>query len=64
VRKALGRFYFADQTPAVEEVRAFAAGWGAFQSLAVHYLLAGLRFTDLTPGKPPAKAARQLRQQA
>src|SRR6266511_2576324 len=64
VRKALGRFYFDGRTPAVEEVRAFVAGWGAFQSLAVHYLLAGLRFTDLTPGEPPAQAERQPRQQA
>jgi DNA-3-methyladenine glycosylase II len=61
VRKALGRFYFDGRTPAVEEVRAFAAGWGAFQTLAVHYLLAGLRFTELKPGEPPAKAKRRRR---
>ena len=63
VRKALGRFYFDNRTPAVEEVRAFAAGWGPFQSLAVHYLLAGLRFTDLTPSEPPANNKRRPRQQ-
>jgi 3-methyladenine DNA glycosylase/8-oxoguanine DNA glycosylase len=61
VRKALGRFYFGNRTAAVEEVRAFAAGWGPFQSLAVHYLLAGLRFTDLTPSEPPANTTRRPR---
>jgi DNA-3-methyladenine glycosylase II len=49
VRKALGKFYFGGQTPSIEEVRAFATRWGAFQNLAVHYLLAGLRLPALTP---------------
>jgi DNA-3-methyladenine glycosylase II len=49
VRKAVGRFYFDGQTPSIEEVRTFAARWGVFQSLAVHYLLAGLRSADLPP---------------
>ncbi len=47
VRKAVGRFYFGGETPAVEEVREFVARWGMFQNLAVHYLLAGLRSPDL-----------------
>ena len=53
VRKAVGKFYFNGQAPASEEVRTFAARWGMFQSLAVHYLLAGLRWPDL-----PAMTAR------
>jgi hypothetical protein len=27
----------------------FAARWGAFQSLVVHYLLSGLRLPDIPP---------------
>jgi DNA-3-methyladenine glycosylase II len=49
VRKAVGKFYFGGQTPSLEEVRAYAARWGSFQNLAVHYLLAGLRMPDLGP---------------
>ena len=49
VRKAVGKFYFDGQTPSIEEVRTFVARWGVFQSLAVHYLLAGLRSADLPP---------------
>jgi DNA-3-methyladenine glycosylase II len=63
VRKAVGRFYFYGQTPSIEEVRMFAARWGVFQSLAVHYLLAGLRLPDVppiasapTPPRRPRKA--------
>jgi DNA-3-methyladenine glycosylase II len=52
VRKAVGRFYFGGLTPAIDEVRDFAERWGEFQSLAVHYLLAGLR---LIPLQPPFK---------
>jgi DNA-3-methyladenine glycosylase II len=47
VRKAVGKFYFGGQIPSIDDVRTFAARWGAFQSLAVHYLLAGLRLPDL-----------------
>jgi DNA-3-methyladenine glycosylase II len=43
VRKAVGRFYFDGRMPSIDEVRSFAARWGAFQNLVVHYLLAGLR---------------------
>jgi DNA-3-methyladenine glycosylase II len=64
VRKAVGKFYFHGQTPSIEEVRMFAARWGAFQSLAVHYLLAGLRLPDVpptasapTPPRRPRKAS-------
>jgi DNA-3-methyladenine glycosylase II len=49
VRKAVGKFYFAGQTPSIEEVRMFAVRWGVFQSLTVHYLLAGLRLPDVPP---------------
>jgi DNA-3-methyladenine glycosylase II len=62
VRKAVGKFYFGGQTPSIDDVRTFAARWGAFQSLAVHYLLAGLRLSDLTPSvslpKPPRRARK------
>jgi DNA-3-methyladenine glycosylase II len=53
VRKAVGKFYFGGQTPSIDEVRSFAARWGPFQSLAVHYLLAGLRLSDLSPSTSP-----------
>lgn len=43
VRKALGKFYFGGVTPSSDEVRRYAARWGTFQNLTVHYLLAGLR---------------------
>ena len=57
VRKAVGKFYFNGQAPSIEEVRTFAAHWGAFQSLAVHYLLAGLRWPDLpVPAASPIPA--------
>jgi DNA-3-methyladenine glycosylase II len=46
VRKAVGRFYCGGRLPSAEEVRALAARWGAYQNLAVHYLLAGLRLAD------------------
>jgi DNA-3-methyladenine glycosylase II len=59
VRKAVGKFYFDGQTPAIEEVRTFAARWGAFRSLAVHYLLAGLRLPDLPPPASPPTPARR-----
>jgi DNA-3-methyladenine glycosylase II len=61
VRKAVGKFYFGGQTPSIDDVRAFAARWGTFQSLAVHYLLAGLRLPDLIPAAVPSRPARQPR---
>jgi DNA-3-methyladenine glycosylase II len=60
VRKAVGKFYFGGHTPSVDDVRAFAARWGTFQNLAVHYLLAGLRLPDLTPSAFSLKPVRQL----
>jgi DNA-3-methyladenine glycosylase II len=59
VRKAVGRFYFNGKALSDEEVRTFAAHWGMFQSLTVHYLLAGLRWPDLpTTPAPPTRARR------
>jgi DNA-3-methyladenine glycosylase II len=62
VRKAVGRFYYGGQLPSIDDTRLFAARWEKFQNLAVHYLLAGLRLTDLqatasraTPIPQPAK---------
>jgi 3-methyladenine DNA glycosylase/8-oxoguanine DNA glycosylase len=49
VRKAVGKFYFGGQIPSIDDIRTFAARWGTFQNLAVHYLLAGLRMPDLPP---------------
>jgi DNA-3-methyladenine glycosylase II len=63
VRKAVGKFYFNGQTPSIEEVRTYAARWGAFQSLTVHYLLAGLRLPDLLAVASPTKPLRRPRKQ-
>ncbi|MGH8066412.1 MAG: DNA-3-methyladenine glycosylase family protein [Candidatus Entotheonellia bacterium] len=49
VRKAVGKFYFGGQIPSIDDIRTFAARWGTFQNLTVHYLLAGLRMPDLPP---------------
>jgi DNA-3-methyladenine glycosylase II len=61
VRKAMGKFYFNGQAPSIEEVRMFAARWGAFQNLVVHYLLAGLRWPDLAGPAAPPRPARRAR---
>jgi DNA-3-methyladenine glycosylase II len=61
VRKAVGKFYFNGQAPSIDEVRTFAARWGVFQSLAVHYLLAGLRWPDLPATATPPTPARRPR---
>jgi DNA-3-methyladenine glycosylase II len=61
VRKAVGKFYFNGQPPPIDEVRTFAARWGVFQSLAVHYLLAGLRWPDLPATAMPPTPARRPR---
>jgi DNA-3-methyladenine glycosylase II len=63
VRKAVGKFYFNGQTPSIEEVRTHAARWGAFQSLTVHYLLAGLRLPDRLPTVSPPMPLRRPREQ-
>lgn len=41
VAKAVRHFYFKDQPQDEDTLRAFAARWGDFQNLAVHYLLFG-----------------------
>ena len=64
VRKALGKFYFGGQTPSIEEVRTFSARWGAFQNLAVHYLLAGLRLPELTAAASFLKPTRRPQQES
>ena len=61
VRKAVGKFYFNGQAPASEDVRTFAARWGVFQSLAVHYLLAGLRWPDFPATTAPPTPTRRPR---
>jgi DNA-3-methyladenine glycosylase II len=61
VRKAVGKFYFNGDAPSIEEVRTCAAGWGTFQNLVVHYLLAGLRWPDLVPPAAPLRPARRPR---
>jgi DNA-3-methyladenine glycosylase II len=63
VRKAVGKFYFNGQPPSIEEVRTYAARWGAFQNLTVHYLLAGLRLPELLPTALPPMPRRRPRKQ-
>ena len=58
VRKAVGRFYDGGQIPSIDAIRLFATRWGIFQNLAVHYLLAGLRLTDLQPTASQATPIR------
>ncbi|HEX9867269.1 MAG TPA: hypothetical protein VGC99_01520 [Candidatus Tectomicrobia bacterium] len=58
VRKAVGKFYDGGQLPSIDDIRLFAARWGIFQNLAVHYLLAGLRLTDLQPTASQATPIR------
>ena len=59
VRKAVGRFYFDGQTPSIDDVRDFARRWGEFQSLVVHYLLAGLHLVAFQPQPILPTAARR-----
>jgi DNA-3-methyladenine glycosylase II len=59
VRKAVGRYYYAGQIPSIDDTRSFAARWGIFQNLAVHYLLAGSRMPDLPPHASPPISARR-----
>ena len=61
VRKAVGKFYCNGRAPSIEEVRTYAARWGAFQNLTVHYLLAGLRLPDLISITSPPTPARRPR---
>jgi DNA-3-methyladenine glycosylase II len=59
VRKAVGKFYYTGQTPSIDDTRSFAARWGIFQNLAVHYLLAGSRMPDIPPRASPSISARR-----
>lgn len=46
VRKAIQHFYFDSESKSEKEIREFAARWGEFANLAVHYTLAGLYRSD------------------
>jgi DNA-3-methyladenine glycosylase II len=50
VRKAFARFYHRGRPVSEVAIRRRAKRWGDYQSLAVHYLLAGLRLTANTGG--------------
>jgi DNA-3-methyladenine glycosylase II len=50
VRKAFARYYGRGRLAGDEVIRRRARAWGAYQNLAVHYLLAGLRFERATAG--------------
>ncbi|MBI2879108.1 MAG: DNA-3-methyladenine glycosylase 2 family protein [Candidatus Rokubacteria bacterium] len=56
VRKAFGAFCFGGREVDADRIRRYAARWGAYQNLAVHYLLAGarLRATFRSGPTPPA----------
>jgi len=43
VRKAIEHFYGRGRTLSEVAIRRRAGGWGEYQNLAVHYLLAGMR---------------------
>jgi DNA-3-methyladenine glycosylase II len=43
VRKAFVHYYGRDRALSEQAIRRRAAGWGQYQTLAVHYLLAGMR---------------------
>jgi 3-methyladenine DNA glycosylase/8-oxoguanine DNA glycosylase len=43
VRKAFTHYFGRGRTPSEAAIRRRAAGWGPYQNLAVHYLLAGHR---------------------
>jgi DNA-3-methyladenine glycosylase II len=42
VRKAVQHFYFNGESQTEDTIRSFAARWGNFTNLAVHYLLTGM----------------------
>ncbi len=50
VRKAFARYCSNGGPPDEEAIRRRAAAWGAYQNLAVHYLLAGLRLEHSRAG--------------
>ncbi|MBI4592607.1 MAG: DNA-3-methyladenine glycosylase 2 family protein [Candidatus Rokubacteria bacterium] len=43
VRKAFARYYGRGRVLSEDAIRRRAAGWGPYQNLAIHYLLAGMR---------------------
>ena len=50
VRKAFHHYYGRGRSLSEEAIRRRAAAWGAYQTLAVHYLLAGMRLTKPATG--------------
>jgi DNA-3-methyladenine glycosylase II len=50
VRKAFHHYYGRGRTLSEDAIRRRAAGWGSYQTLAVHYLLAGMRLSKPTVG--------------
>src|SRR2546428_642699 len=50
VRKAFDHYYGRGRTFKEEAIRRRAAAWGPYQTLAVHYLLAGMRLSKPTVG--------------
>src|SRR5262249_3049160 len=50
VRKAFRHYYGRGRTLSEDAIRRRAAGWGSYQTLAVHYLLAGMRLSRPTIG--------------
>ncbi|MGH7314463.1 MAG: DNA-3-methyladenine glycosylase family protein, partial [Candidatus Rokuibacteriota bacterium] len=50
VRKAFARYYGRGRMASEEAIRRRVRAWGAYQNLAVHYLLAGLRMERSTGG--------------
>jgi len=50
VRKAFHHYYGRGRTFKEEAIRRRAAAWGPYQTLAVHYLLAGMRLSTPTVG--------------
>jgi len=50
VRKAFAHYYGRGRTTSEEAIRRRARAWGAYQNLAVHYLLAGLRMERSAAG--------------
>ncbi|OLB95539.1 MAG: hypothetical protein AUH30_14830 [Candidatus Rokubacteria bacterium 13_1_40CM_68_15] len=50
VRKAFHHYYGRGRAFSEDGIRRRAAAWGAYQTLAVHYLLAGMRLSKPTAG--------------
>src|SRR5207247_7792661 len=53
VRRAFEHFYGHARTRSEEAIRRRARGWGEYQSLAIHYLLAGMRLERRAAGGGP-----------